>query len=76
MSTDDIQAVAELSSKELSDGEHTIGVTVSQSGRHDGQRKLQRKDYDFTRQCITQIAAIDHSVAAIAILQRNDTCQF
>ena len=26
---DDIQAVAELSSKELSDGEHTIGVTVS-----------------------------------------------
>ena len=29
VSTDDIQAVAELSSKELSDGEHTIGVTVS-----------------------------------------------
>lgn len=28
-SADDIQAVAELSSKELSDGEHTIGVTVS-----------------------------------------------
>lgn len=26
---EDIQAVAELSSKELSDGEHTIGVTVS-----------------------------------------------
>ena len=29
VSTDDIQAVAELSSKELSDCEHTIGVTVS-----------------------------------------------
>lgn len=28
-SAEDIQAVAELSSKELSDGEHTIGVTVS-----------------------------------------------